>query len=219
MGAMRLVATREILTDLCVRHPSDFPGTIEVLEMRPAKPFFGEIAEDQVAFRKRRVLGEIPGLANREVPEKVFGGTRLQGNRDQVAEQVTSFGEVRIGACQKQKVELGQFSKQRQVRLQMMNESGEIGLRSLKIREGYDARRRRSFGEEHREAVHEKANRWFYGVASSVSFGRQTMRGKPQVRAEVRDLSGFCFKVLFGEVCEHEVQHGHARLYVLEFML
>ena len=66
-----VVVTAEIVADVGIRHSSNLPSAIEMLEALPRESSLGLIAENQVGLGQRRVPAQVPGLADLEVAEHV----------------------------------------------------------------------------------------------------------------------------------------------------
>ena len=62
-----MVGSAELLTDVRLGYSARFPSAIEMFELFPGKSGLGLITEDKVALCHRRVLPEIPRLADLEV--------------------------------------------------------------------------------------------------------------------------------------------------------
>src|SRR6266446_3943149 len=107
---MTFAFRREFFPDLVVRRPAPFPSAVEMLEPPSCKPFFGQVAKDQVGFRYGCVLPQVPGLADREVAQEVLHRVRRERNGDKGVEQFPRFAEVRRAPCEIKKTKGGQGS-------------------------------------------------------------------------------------------------------------
>ena len=130
---VRFVAAPEFLTNFLIRHAGDFPSAVEVFEARSTETVFRKIPKDQILLRNGAVESKIPGLANLEVAQQVFGWIRLQGNSDEIAEYFRCLPELRVVAREEQEIEFRKLPKERPIGLQVMCESGEIPFRAREL--------------------------------------------------------------------------------------
>jgi len=78
MDGDRMVSSSELLADVVLDYSARFPSAIEMFEPFPDESGLGLITEDKVALGHRRVLLEVPSLADLEVATEFPGYVRPQ---------------------------------------------------------------------------------------------------------------------------------------------
>ena len=209
----------ELLPYVVLRHAACFPSAIEMFEVLADEPGLGLVAENEFGIGHRAVSAKVPRLTDLEVAAQLHRRVGRQRNGHHGIEQFFGLFEVGIESRQKEEMELGKLSKQRQVRFEMVHKFRETCLGPLQVGEHHHRRGRSMIGEEHREFIHEVPKRGLRGLLAVVNLGGKEVSRDLQLIAEMAEFFWFGFEIPVLWMRQDKVEDSNAPLNVFEFML
>src|SRR6267143_2816227 len=173
---MRHSASRQLAPNLRFGQATHLPCPIEMFKALAGKALFGQVSENQVVFRERSVLAQVPCFADREIAKQIVRGIGFEWNRDEGVEQLACLAEMRIPSGEIEETELAEFPEEQQIVVQVMNKRGEVRFGPLDEAECHNRRSGIPGLEKHWKAVDEVADCRLDGTAALIRPGREMLQ-------------------------------------------